>query len=98
MQFLICHQSPVPNSFQNSSSNCTLPRHPNQHWPPYGGTIAGVRHIPQMQICGAQAPPPPPSTIAMQHLNSRTRMCIGVPEEIEASADTPLMIKRESTV
>ncbi|KAG4065909.1 hypothetical protein HA402_000356 [Bradysia odoriphaga] len=87
--------SPVPNTYPNPQSTCTLPRHPNQHWPSYGGTIAGVRHIPQVQMCGPQ--PPPPSQIAMQHLNTRSRMCIGVAED-EASIDTPLMVKRESTV
>lgn len=97
--FFFVFQSPVPNSYPNPSATCTLPRHPNhqqQHWPSYGGTIAGVRHIPQVQICGSQQPPPP-SAIAMQHLNSRTRICIAVPED-EPSAETPLMVKRESTV
>lgn len=87
---------------------CTLPRHPAvaaaHHWPTYGGTIAGVRHIPQVQISGLQTPPPP-SQIAMHHLNSRApRHCIpggsisvGVPED-EATVETPLMVKRESTV
>lgn len=85
----------MPNTYPNPQSTCTLPRHPNQHWPSYGGTIAGVRHIPQVQMCGPQQPPP--SQIAMQHLNNRSRMCIGVAED-EASIDTPLMVKRESTV
>lgn len=97
-------------------------------WPSYGGvgvgvggSIAGVRHIPQVQImqqqsqqqlllqqaaaagvvmqsqAAAAAAPQLPSTIAMQHLNSRTRICVAVPED-EVTADTPLMVKRESTV
>ena len=81
-------------------STCTLPRHPAHHWPTYGGTVAGVRHHampPQVQISGMQTPPPP-SQIAMHHLNTRTaRICIGVPED-EATVETPLMVKRESTV
>uniref|UniRef100_A0A182T8J3 Uncharacterized protein n=1 Tax=Anopheles maculatus TaxID=74869 RepID=A0A182T8J3_9DIPT len=75
------------------------------HWPSYGGTIAGVRNITAISVTsnqgspGAQQPPPPPSAIAMQHLGptARTRVCIGLPED-EVSADTPLMMKRESTV
>lgn len=96
-------------------------------WPSYGGvgvgvggSIAGVRHIPQVQIMQQQSQqqlllqqaaaagvvmqsqaaatvPQLPSTIAMQHLNSRTRICVAVPED-EVTADTPLMVKRESTV
>lgn len=104
----------MPNSYANTGSSCTLPRHPthpNHHWPSYGGTIAGVRHIPQMTIGGSQQQqhqhqqhqqqiiPPPPSSIAMQHLGptARPRVCIGVPED-DVSAETPLMVKRESTV
>ncbi|XP_053671696.1 neural cell adhesion molecule 1 [Anopheles nili] len=78
------------------------------HWPSYGGTIAGVRNITAISVtsqqgspgaAGAAAAPPPPSTIAMQHLGpgGRARVCIGLPED-EVSADTPLMMKRESTV
>ena len=88
-------QSSVSNAYPPNTS-CTLPRHPNHHWPTYGGTIAGVRHLPQMAVHAA----PPPSTIAMQHLgptSNRPRVCIGVPED-DVSADTPLMLKRESTV
>lgn len=105
---LILLQSPVPNAYQNQMGTCTLPRHPSgvpaHHWPTYGGTIAGVRHIPQVQISGMQAasPPPPPSQIAMHHLSSRpTRHCIGGGVSIvddEATVETPLMVKRESTV
>lgn len=91
----------MTNAYATQVSTCTLPRHPTaaHHWPTYGGTIAGVRHhnIPQVQISGMQTPPPPPSQIAMHHLNSRTRVCIGVPED-EPTAETPLMVKRESTV
>lgn len=92
----------MPNSYVTTGSSCTLPRHPNHpnhHWPSYGGTIAGVRHLPQMTIVGGTQTPPPPSTIAMQHLGPtpRPRVCIGVPEE-DVSAETPLMVKRESTV
>jgi hypothetical protein len=51
-------------------------------------------------VSGTQQPPPP-STIAMQHLHltgpiPRPRVFIGMPEEL--SSDTPLMTKRESTV
>ncbi|XP_035918540.1 neural cell adhesion molecule 1-like [Anopheles stephensi] len=82
------------------------PLAPNaHHWPSYGGTIAGVRNITAISVTsnqgspGGQVPPPPPSAIAMQHLGptARTRVCIGLPED-EVSADTPLMMKRESTV
>lgn len=109
-------QSTVPNTYHNAGTTCTLPRHPNsnshqpQLWPTYGGTIAGVRQMSQVQVNGPpsashqlpqqqqQVFPPPPSTIAMQHLNTRTRICItGVPEA-EAAANTPHMVKRESTV
>lgn len=98
----------MPNAYQNQMGTCTLPRHPNaigtHHWPTYGGTIAGVRHIPQVQISGLQTPPPP-SQIAMHHLNSRApRHCMGgnvtgisVVDD-EATVETPLMVKRESTV
>uniref|UniRef100_A0A182W1B3 Fibronectin type-III domain-containing protein n=1 Tax=Anopheles minimus TaxID=112268 RepID=A0A182W1B3_9DIPT len=71
------------------------------HWPTYGGTIAGVRNITAISVTSNQGSPapPPPSAIAMQHLGptARTRVCIGLPED-EVSADTPLMMKRESTV
>lgn len=107
-RFYTLFQSPVPNAYQNQMGTCTLPRHPAgvsaHHWPTYGGTIAGVRHIPQVQISGMQtaSPPPPPSQIAMHHLNSRpTRHCIGGGVSIvddEATVETPLMVKRESTV
>lgn len=98
-----------------SHVTCTLPRHPPgagggainpagpigaHHWPSYGGTIAGVRNMTAISVTSSQqAVPPPPSTIAMQHLGPqpRTRVCIGLPEE-DVSADTPLMVKRESTV
>lgn len=86
-------------------TTCTLPRHPGQvnahHWSSYGGTIASVRQIPQVQISGLQtAPPPPPSQIAMHHLNSRTaRHCIPAAlVDDEVTVETPLMVKRESTV
>lgn len=91
------NMSPVPKAFQNPSNTCTLPRHHNnQHWPSYGGTIAGVRNMSQtITISGTQ--PPPPSTIAMHNLgpNARTRVCVGMSEE---DAEIPLMMKRESTV
>jgi hypothetical protein len=99
--------SPVPKAFQTGMNTCTLPRHPNhvnQHWPSYGGTIAGVRNInlttSTITVSGGQQQvPPPPSSIAMQHLGptARTRVCIGMPED-DVSAETPLMVKRESTV
>lgn len=71
-----------------------------------GGTIAGVRQMAQVQISGL---PLPPSQIAMHHLNSRaTRHCIpggggGISTGIslvddEVTVETPLMVKRESTV
>lgn len=115
-------QSPVPAAYQNQMSTCTLPRHPAQvtahHWSSYGGTIAGVRQIPHVQISGLQTPLPP-SQIVMHHLNTRaTRHCIGgntasgvssvggitgistgvslVDDEV--TVETPLMVKRESTV
>ncbi|CAO1431490.1 unnamed protein product [Diamesa hyperborea] len=96
--------SPVPKSFQTAGNTCTLPRHPNHvahHWPSYGGTIAGVRNMSSSTITVSGGAPPPPSTIAMHNLNlgptARTRVCIGMQEE-EVSAETPLMVKRESTV
>ncbi|XP_058813514.1 neural cell adhesion molecule 1 isoform X2 [Topomyia yanbarensis] len=107
--------SHVPNSFSHAGSHvtCTLPRHPigtgtinpaggvGHHWPSYGGTIAGVRNMTAISVSSSpQAVPPPPSTIAMQHLGGpqpRARVCIGLPED-DVSADTPLMVKRESTV
>nr|XP_029723029.1 uncharacterized protein LOC109423245 [Aedes albopictus] len=71
------------------------------HWPSYGGTIAGVRNMTAISVTSSQqVVPPPPSTIAMQHLGGpqpRARVCIGLPED-DVSADTPLMVKRESTV
>lgn len=97
-------------------TTCTLPRHPTQghHWTSYGGKIAGIRQMPQVQISGIQTtaaaagPPPPPSQIAMHHLNTRAaRHCIpgggGVSTGInlvddEMTIETPLMLKRESTV
>lgn len=85
-----------PKQFQNPSNTCTLPRHHNNHWPSYGGTIAGVRNMSQtITISGNQ--PPPPSTIAMHNLgpNARARVCVGLSEE---DIDVPLMMKRESTV
>lgn len=89
--------SPVPKAFQAPTNTCTLPRHHNnQHWPSYGGTIAGVRNMSQtITISGTQ--PPPPSTIAMHNLgpNARTRVCVGLGED---DAEIPLMMKRESTV
>ncbi|CRK89491.1 CLUMA_CG003227, isoform A [Clunio marinus] len=88
--------SPVPKAFQNPSNTCTLPRHHNNQWPSYGGTIAGVRNMSQtITISGSQ--PQPPSTIAMHNLgpNARTRMCIGLAED---DPEIPLMLKRESTV
>ena len=58
---------------------------------------AGVRNMSTITVSGQ--PPPPPSSIAMQHLGPtpRPRVCIGVPED-EDSVETPLMVKRESTV
>lgn len=88
----------VPKQFQNPSNTCTLPRHHNNHWPSYGGTIAGVRNMSQtITISGTQQPPLPPSTIAMHNLgpNPRTRVCGGLSEE---DVEIPLMMKRESTV
>ncbi|XP_058463277.1 hemicentin-1 isoform X2 [Malaya genurostris] len=107
--------SHVPNSFTHAGSHatCTLPRHPigagtinpagAHHWPSYGGTIAGVRNMTAISVSSSPQPvPPPPSTIAMQHLGGPqgprgARVCIGLPED-DVSADTPLMVKRESTV
>lgn len=66
--------------------------------------------MPQVQISGIQTTaPPPPSQIAMHHLNNRAaRHCIpggggGVSTGInlvddEMTIETPLMLKRESTV
>lgn len=87
--------SPVPKQFQHPGNTCTLPRHTNNHWPSYGGAIAGVRNMTQtITVSGNQ--PPPPSTIAMHNLGPNTRrVCIGLPED---DAETPLMVKRESTV
>lgn len=85
-------------------TTCTLPRHPGQvsahHWSTYGGTIASVRQIPHVQISGLQTAPPPPSQIAMHHLNSRTaRHCVPAAlVDDEDTVETPLMVKRESTV
>lgn len=108
--------SPVPKLFQNSSNTCTLPRghHNSNHWPSYGGTIAGtaVRNMSQtITISQSQhQPPPPPSCLAMSTLgpNARPRVCIGIspPQNqlhhqsslIEDDAETPLMLKRESSV
>ncbi|XP_058116083.1 hemicentin-1 [Anopheles ziemanni] len=105
----MCH---VPSTFSAAphTATCTLPRHPVasmggpnvQHWPSYGGTIAGVRNITAISVTSQQGSPapPPPSAIAMQHLGpgaGRARVCVGLPED-EVSADTPLMMKRESTV
>ncbi|KAL7017192.1 hypothetical protein ACKWTF_010287 [Chironomus riparius] len=93
--------SPVPKSFQNPSNTCTLPRHHNNHWPSYGGTIAGtaVRNMSQT-ITISQSQPPPPSCIAMQSLgpNARPRVCIGLGLNPEDDVETPLMLKRESSV
>lgn len=93
--------SPVPKSFQNPSNTCTLPRHHNNHWPSYAGTIAGtaVRNMSQT-ITISQSQPPPPSCIAMQSLgpNARPRVCIGLGINPEDDVETPLMLKRESSV
>lgn len=92
----------MPNSYVKTGLISTLPRHPyhlNHNWPSYGGTIAAVRHLPQMTMVGCSQNPPPPSTIAMQHLatNNHPRVYMG-PQEEDISAETPLMVKRESTV
>lgn len=94
--------SPVPkSSFQNPSNTCTLPRHHNNHWPTYSGTVAGtaVRNMSQT-ITISQSQPPPPSCIAMQSLgtNARPRVCIGLGINPEDDAETPLMLKHESSV
>ncbi|XP_055588000.1 protein turtle [Uranotaenia lowii] len=106
------HMPPSTFTPVSAHTTCTLPRHPvsaaglmnpggPHHWPSYGGTIAGVRNMTAISVTSSQqAIPPPPSTIAMQHLGpqpGRTRVCIGLPED-DVSADTPLMVKRESTV
>lgn len=112
----------MPNSYPATHNTSTLPRHPvgganhvGAGWPSYGGAIAGVRNI---TVNGSNhIVPPPPSTIAMQHLgptNGRppTRMYQQQPQLIQqqqqqqtclmeddsATVETPLMIKRESTV
>jgi len=89
--------APMPKQFQNPSNTCTLPRHHTNHWPSYGGTIAGVRNMSQtITISGQQ--PPPPSTIAMHNLGpqqARPRICMGLAED---DPEIPLMMKRESTV
>jgi hypothetical protein len=93
--------SPVPKSFQNPSNTCTLPRHHNNHWPSYAGTVAGtaIRNMSQT-ITISQSQPPPPSCIAMQSLgtNARPRVCIGMGINQEDDAETPLMLKHESSV
>lgn len=105
--------SPVPKQFQNPSNTCTLPRgfHNTNHWPTYGGTIAGtaVRNMSQtITISQSQhQPPPPPSCLAMSSLgaNARPRVCIGLglpppmhSSSTEEDVETPLMLKRESSV
>jgi hypothetical protein len=105
--------SPVPKQFQNPSNTCTLPRghHNANHWPSYGGAIAGtaVRNMSQtITISQSQhQPPPPPSCLAMSSLgpNARPRVCIGLglPPPLHSSSneedvETPLMLKRESSV
>ncbi|XP_055542964.1 hemicentin-1 isoform X2 [Wyeomyia smithii] len=105
--------SHMPNTFATAGhAACTLPRHPvgagtinpagAHHWPSYGGTIAGVRNMTAISVTSSQpAISPPPSTIAMQHLGPQpraARVCIGGLPEDDVSVDTPLMIKRESTV
>jgi hypothetical protein len=93
--------SPVPKSFQNAANTCTLPRHHTNHWPSYAGTVAGtaVRNMSQT-ITISQSQPPPPSCIAMQSLgtNARPRVCIGLGINPEDDAETPLMLKHESSV
>lgn len=105
--------SPVPKQFQNPSNTCTLPRgyHNANHWPTYGGAIAGtaVRNMSQtITIAQSQhQPPPPPSCLAMSSLgpNARPRVCIGLgipapshTSSTEEDVETPLMLKRESSV
>lgn len=105
--------SPVPKQFQNPSNTCTLPRgyHNTNHWPTYGGAIAGtaVRNMSQtITISQSQhQPPPPPSCLAMSSLgpNARPRVCIGMGllpppmhSSTEEDVETPLMLKRESSV
>lgn len=96
----------MPNSYPATHNTSTLPRHPgggvnaNHAWPSYGGTIAGVRNI---TVNGNNhIVPPPPSTIAMQHLGPNARPRIyqqtSVAEDDMATVETPLMVKRESTV
>lgn len=74
-------------------------------WPPsYGGSIAGVRNITSIPVNGTLGTivPPPPSTIAMQHLGPQARPRIyqqsSVAEEEQVTVETPLMMKVDSTV
>lgn len=75
----------------------------SHQWPPtYGGSIAGVRNITSIPVNGTHVVPPPPSTIAMQHLGPTARPRIyqqsSVAEDEQATVETPLMMKRDSTV
>lgn len=93
-------------SFGSPGISSTLPRQPHgHHWAGYGGSMVGIRHIPQHAVNQTPAPRMalPPSTIALQHLSvssnirPSTRICMSVPEE-EISPNTPLMLKHDSTV
>lgn len=97
------------NSYLTSHNTSTLPRHPGNlmahQWPPsYGGSIAGVRNITSIPVNGSHGTivPPPPSTIAMQHLGPNGRPRIyqqsSLIEDEHATVETPLMMKMDSTV
>jgi hypothetical protein len=90
--------NPVSNVFHNPSSNtCTLPRHHNNQWPSYGGTIAGVRNVSQtITISGSQQPQNSNQLMAMHNLGPARppRVCM----VSEDDSEIPLMAKRDSTV
>lgn len=90
--------NPVSNVFHNPSNTCTLPRHPNNNWPSYGGTIAGVRNVSQtITISGApQSNPNSNQLMAMHTLGPARQRCqMGL---LEDDSEMPLMSKRDSTV
>lgn len=89
--------NPNSNVFHNPSNTCTLPRHPNNHWPSYGGTIAGVRNVSQtITISGGPQPNQNSNQLLAMHTlgPARTR-CMGLAED---DSEIPLMAKRDSTV
>lgn len=90
--------NPVSNVFHNPSSNtCTLPRHPNNHWPSYGGAIAGVRNVSQTITIsgGPQSNQNSNQLMAMHTLGPARTRCMGLSED---DSEIPLMAKRDSTV